>query len=226
MNMHAKQRVRRGVLAVTISVGLALGLGGCAHHTSAPVSVRPASVSTVFSGMHKVHFEGKGAAAGMMMTSSIGAMGMAVGVAIDEGISKEIMDNAVKANIDFEASLAGRIQNRVKQAVSDGRLRGEPAWMVDIARYGFVFKGLGSERVLADIRLVLKKADGSVAVKFSYPNDVVGDKALKSLPWLAFDSVKTEPKYAEQVLLASADIVVEKLVAQWEQRQNVVTERR
>src|SRR5690606_16379295 len=37
-----------------------------------------------------IHFEGKGAAAGVMMSSSIGAMGIAIGVAIDEGIANDI----------------------------------------------------------------------------------------------------------------------------------------
>lgn len=37
-----------------------------------------------------VRFEGKGAAAGVMMSSSMGPMGVAIGVAIDEGIAKDI----------------------------------------------------------------------------------------------------------------------------------------
>lgn len=37
-----------------------------------------------------IRFEGKGAAAGMMMSSSMGSMGIAIGVAIDEGIAKDI----------------------------------------------------------------------------------------------------------------------------------------
>lgn len=37
-----------------------------------------------------IRFEGKGAAAGVMMSSSMGPMGVAIGVAIDEGIAKDI----------------------------------------------------------------------------------------------------------------------------------------
>lgn len=37
-----------------------------------------------------IRFEGKGAAAGFMMSSSMGPMGIAIGVAIDEGIAKDI----------------------------------------------------------------------------------------------------------------------------------------
>ncbi len=39
---------------------------------------------------HVIRFEGKGAAAGVMMSSSMGPMGIAIGVAIDEGIAKDI----------------------------------------------------------------------------------------------------------------------------------------
>mgnify|MGYP000491975370 CR=1 FL=1 len=38
----------------------------------------------------KMYFQGKGAGAGMALMSTMGAMGMAIGVAIDEGISKDI----------------------------------------------------------------------------------------------------------------------------------------
>lgn len=38
----------------------------------------------------RIHFTGKGVGAGMMLSSSLGPMGIAVGIAIDEGIAKEI----------------------------------------------------------------------------------------------------------------------------------------
>jgi hypothetical protein len=49
-----------------------------------------------------VRFEGKGAAAGMMMSSSMGSMGIAIGVAIDEGIAKDIQEalNSAGCKID------------------------------------------------------------------------------------------------------------------------------
>jgi hypothetical protein len=45
-----------------------------------------------------IRFEGKGAAAGMMMSSNMGSMGIAIGVAIDEGIAKEIGTALVRVN--------------------------------------------------------------------------------------------------------------------------------
>jgi hypothetical protein len=41
-------------------------------------------------GQDRIRFSGKGAGAGMMLMSSMGATGIAIGIAIDEGISKEI----------------------------------------------------------------------------------------------------------------------------------------
>jgi hypothetical protein len=49
-------------------------------------------------GAARIHFVGKGAAAGAMMSSSMGPMGIAIGVAIDEGIAKEIDAALVRAN--------------------------------------------------------------------------------------------------------------------------------
>lgn len=64
----------------------------------------------------RVRFQGKGAGAGMMLSSTMGPMGVAIGVAIDEGIAKDIqavMDKAgcnLGALVDqsFEQSAAQR----------------------------------------------------------------------------------------------------------------------
>lgn len=48
------------------------------------------TITTNWNEPHKFYFQGKGAGAGMALMSTMGAMGMAIGVAIDEGISKEI----------------------------------------------------------------------------------------------------------------------------------------
>lgn len=48
---------------------------------------------------NRIRFSGKGAGAGMMLSSSMGAMGVAIGIAIDAGIAKDIQETASKNGI-------------------------------------------------------------------------------------------------------------------------------
>ncbi|SMF33870.1 hypothetical protein SAMN02745866_02141 [Alteromonadaceae bacterium Bs31] len=75
-----------------------------------------------------MHFSGKGAGAGMMLSSSMGPMGIAIGVAIDEGIAKEIGEAAGKAEFD--------IAQIVKAAFDRSKIN-QPLNVV-VAHYGFV----------------------------------------------------------------------------------------
>jgi hypothetical protein len=66
-------------------------------------SVSTASVAISIEHQDRIRFSGKGAGAGMMMSSSMGAMGIAIGVAIDEGIAKEIHESFVASGGNFSA---------------------------------------------------------------------------------------------------------------------------
>jgi hypothetical protein len=67
----------------------------CAH-TRAP------SVPVEYGDRQTLYFTGKGAAAGMMMDSLLGGTGVAIGIAIDEGIAKDIAVAIQKANPEFD----------------------------------------------------------------------------------------------------------------------------
>lgn len=58
---------------------------------------KPPSIQTDYADNFRINFFGKGAGAGMMMMGSMGPMGIAIGVAIDEGIAKDIR-NALTAS--------------------------------------------------------------------------------------------------------------------------------
>tara|TARA_R110001592_G_scaffold349845_1_gene645483 strand:- start:111 stop:695 length:585 start_codon:yes stop_codon:yes gene_type:complete len=91
----------------------------------------------------RIRFSGKGAGAGMMMTSSMGAMGIAIGVAIDEGIGKDIHNAFVESGGDFsllvyvetESWLSKICQKEIKPqdlCSPSAKLN------INIYRYGFV----------------------------------------------------------------------------------------
>lgn len=67
----------------------------CAH-TPAP------SIPVEFGDRQTLFFTGKGAAAGIMMDSLLGGVGVAIGIAIDEGIAKDISAAIQKANPEFD----------------------------------------------------------------------------------------------------------------------------
>ncbi|WP_054113238.1 hypothetical protein [Marinagarivorans algicola] len=59
------------------------------------LSVKPkALIAVEYHNRPVLEFTGRGGAAGMMMSSSMGAMGIAIGVAIDEGIAKDLHASA------------------------------------------------------------------------------------------------------------------------------------
>lgn len=66
-------------------ITLILTLAGCSSLTA-----KDAQVKVDFKQPIRIHFSGKGAGAGMMLMSAMGPMGVAIGVAIDEGIAKDI----------------------------------------------------------------------------------------------------------------------------------------
>lgn len=61
------------------------------------------SIAISIENQDRILFSGKGAGAGMMMSSSMGSMGIAIGVAIDEGIAKEIHESFVASGGNFTA---------------------------------------------------------------------------------------------------------------------------
>jgi hypothetical protein len=64
-------------------------------------SIERPIISVSIEDQDRIRFSGKGAGAGMMMSASMGAMGIAIGVAIDEGIAKEIHESFVTSGGDF-----------------------------------------------------------------------------------------------------------------------------
>tara|TARA_R110002072_G_scaffold33030_9_gene100251 strand:+ start:3329 stop:4012 length:684 start_codon:yes stop_codon:yes gene_type:complete len=91
----------------------------------------------------RIRFSGKGAGAGMMMSSSMGAMGIAIGVAIDEGIGKDIHSTFVADGGDF-ASLAHSETGKWLSEICQQEMKSQDLCTpssqlnINIYRYGFV----------------------------------------------------------------------------------------
>lgn len=139
---------------------------------------------STFSGVHRVpysltfdepqrlRFQGKGAGAGMMLSSSMGPMGVAIGVAIDEGIAKDIqagMDGAgcaLEPLVDqaFEQSAAQRGWSAVK-----GKSDTERTAQLTIQRLGFRSTSGDQDPAHAEVTLLLRY--GNLDYALGYPTE-------------------------------------------------------
>jgi len=91
-----------------VTLNLVLLLTACANFI--PFK-KPQKVEVVIGPNVKIEYTGKAAGAGMMLSSSMGPMGMAIGVAIDVGIGKEIQKNAESNQISLAQVLKEQLES-------------------------------------------------------------------------------------------------------------------
>lgn len=114
-----------------------LSVVSCSHLPRVPAI----PYSLEFDAPPRIRFQGKGAAAGMMMSSSMGPMGIAIGVAIDEGIAKDIQAAADKAGCALDQVVAGAFEQasaRHGRSAIQKNPDSEDVAVIRIHRIGFV----------------------------------------------------------------------------------------
>jgi len=104
------------------------------------------AVEILYSSPDRISFQGKGAGAGMALMSSMGPVGIALGVAIDEGIAKDIRETAQQGGVDFKQLL--------NAAIDDLSIL-QQAERIEVKRYGFVIKDGSNDYVAAEIHLLV-----------------------------------------------------------------------
>jgi len=125
-----------------LTISLAVLLGACSSIYIKPVD--QASINIIIEGQDRIRFSGKGAGAGMMMSASMGSMGIAIGVAIDEGIGKEIHESFIASGGNFTEIVNSETRVWLSKVCQENRegLNGlcssDIALNVRVYRYGFV----------------------------------------------------------------------------------------
>ncbi|MFL0805487.1 MAG: hypothetical protein K6L81_17370 [Agarilytica sp.] len=119
----------------------------------------PRNIDVTVTDPDRIRFQGKGAGAGMMLMSSMGAMGIAIGVAIDEGIGKDIDTTARAAELN--------IQDIVVTAAKASEL---PVTGLTVERYGFVTRSGDDDPVAAQLHITVLQKDGTKRL-VKYPED-------------------------------------------------------
>lgn len=137
-------------------------------------------------------FEGRGAGAGMMLMSSMGPAGIAVGVAIDVGIAKDVEKAVNSTGVSFEQILQSKLS--VSCAKAESLLNGVHLKTVTVEKYGFKVAKGDSESVVAWFSLAL---NDNAEATINYPADFEAlDTALPSIP---FNVIKTDGEAAVQL---------------------------
>jgi hypothetical protein len=144
-----------------------LWLGACSNLQRTPV----VPYSVVIDDPQRLRFQGKGAAAGMMMSSSMGPMGIAIGVAIDEGIAKDLqlaLDRSgcrLDSLVDraFEQALSRHNHLAIKESPASPS---KEVVTIQIRRIGFIVLPGEVDNVFAEIKAQLIYRGGQQDLDF------------------------------------------------------------
>lgn len=97
-----------------------------------------------FSQPDHIRFSGKGAGASFALMSVMGSAGIAIGIAIDEGVAKEIREKAKSSGLDVNKLIQQLIINAEQFSQFD---------TFEVKEYGFVIKDGSSDYVAANIEI-------------------------------------------------------------------------
>ena len=176
-------------------------VAGCAEFSRKP----SVSYALELSDPDRVSFTGRGAGAGMMLSGSMGAMGIALGVAIDVGIGKEIEETAVQSGIEFPALLKQQLSGTASVPVYwlDDTKRADRVYR--IKNYGFTSVRGSSEEVYPSFALEILEAGGVVRT-MTRPDDFLVEE--QAIPRARFDDIKTKSTEIERLWKAGISIAL------------------
>ena len=129
----------------------------------------------------RIRFSGKGAGAGMMLMSSMGATGIAIGVAIDEGIGKDIADTAKLNNINFSELIKSDFLAKL-EAYNSQKAKPITKAKIEIERYGFVVKGGDNDPTMAEYIIRYQLGNNQQWQSFHFPKNLDSEEALLKIP--------------------------------------------
>lgn len=183
------------LLKLMVLFSLSFGLIAC---TQGPVkSTNNLTVSIIMPESHRITFSGKGAAAGMMLSSSMGPMGVAIGIAIDEGIAKEIHQIAESANLNFARLLEESLIQQASQtgiSLNFSDKKDDVDYIFHVKQYGFLSQSGKDDPVAAKIHLRIEPGMSqeflNTEIEFRYPENFVSEEDILLLQPL--EDVKTD----------------------------------
>ncbi|ACA85781.1 hypothetical protein [Shewanella woodyi] len=192
-------------------------LFGCANK-----SFERQDVSYSFSEPNRIQFQGKGAGAGIALMSTMGPVGIALGVAIDEGIAKDIRESAVASGFDMPSYVVKSVdkhsQSKLNPVVIDLNYAGAGVSnelpSIEVKRYGFKTTGGADDATAAELIVIVKTGKGE-QFEYYYPNDFnATENGNKSdeVPSYPLAEIKTNGELSVLLMQQAVDIVIGKVV--------------
>ena len=127
----------RGWLALLLVL---MHISSCSQLQTAIVEQQqPLMISSQYTNSDRIRYVGAGTASGPLLMSSMGAMGIAIGIAIDEGTAKDIQNN-LNADFNFAKLVADVFSELTQIPTTLTTVADEPA-LLTIDWYGFKAKG-------------------------------------------------------------------------------------
>ncbi len=191
----------RSLLAVKL-IFCALILVGCASRPVVPVEIKTGDRTTLA-------FTGKGAAAGIMMDAYLGGAGVAIGIAIDEGIAKDIATNLARYPSGFnitslvEKNLVAESKNKYVIKSTQSKNSNNSTQIV-IETYGFRTLPGEGDKVTAWLKIRFKGATGDNIL--TYPDDIQSPQTIE------LAEAKTNPELAYGLLNNAVQLVISRWV--------------
>ncbi len=147
-------------------------------------------------------FTGKGAAAGIMLDSVMGGAGIAIGIAIDKGIAKDIANNL--SHHKPLLNIPNNFDQHLKAAIIKNRVKAIQNIQAKIEYFGFrTFPG-GDDAVSAWLEVSLLIDGRKIEVR--YPQD------FADVEFANLSSVKSNPDVAYELLDDATERVVTHIV--------------
>ena len=177
---------------------------------------KPLNYDVTLPDPNRIRFEGKGAAAGMMLSGTMGPMGMAIGIAIDEGISKKIDATATEYGFTIEDVLRAEFMSIQGTAFMDKHVFDASSeyshLIVKVIKYGFkTYPGDGDLVIpVLELEFVL---DDVVKYQLSFPGayikDIRDDSHLPAGLIPSLDDIKNKGQVIQKSFSAAVSFILE-----------------
>ncbi len=130
------------------------------------------AVNLQFSEPNRISFQGKGAGAGIALMATMGPVGIALGVAIDEGIAKDIRNAVAHEKGDSKTYIGDMLIRQLKEQGYYVALNPtEKTYpIITIKRYGFKITNGRTDATAAEWEIEIQAHSG-IKRKVSYPRD-------------------------------------------------------
>jgi hypothetical protein len=157
---------------------------------------------------YKIHFQGKVVGAGIALMSSMGPIGMAIGVAIDEGISKQITQTQLASNKHIKNLILQQAGNTLSgnydvqwNTYSQIDSKSLHSNYIIIEKIGFRLQPGHADGVCGEV-IISIISQNHTPTTFYYPNDINVSEDQKNTACVVYEleKLKTDEIYLNQAL--------------------------